>query len=356
MAIRIIHIGVGGRGRHWLDYVAQHSDFTAVACVDVDQKALQGIRQVPGQEHGKFFTSPEEAFAQTQADAVLVTSPSFLHAQHALRALDAGLAVMVEKPFGCNLAEAQTVVERARAAGRPVMVAENFRFFQAERTLRHMLDEGRAGQITGVVCVDRRDQPSHTQGPWVKNMAEPFLTEIAVHHFDSFRYLFNRRPAAIFAASYNPPTSDYDGNAAVNAVIEMDGGMPIQYSGTMVANRYEYSLWVQGEKGDLWTDRRRVWWRPRGKRFFWPVKPVPVPKGDEARYPKAGTVSLLNQFRDAVIKGAIPETSGEDNLWSLAMVETALASVRQGRRVSVGEVFSPSAAPELLRRDAGGRR
>ena len=342
MAVKIIHVGVGGRGRHWLEYVAQHPDFAAAGCVDVDQKALDSARRAPGQEHGKFFTDLGEAVAQTQADAALVTSPSFLHARHAIQALDAGLAVMVEKPFGCNLAEAQTVVDRARAVGRPVMVAENFRFFRAERTFRHMLDEGVAGQLTGVVCVDRRDQPSQTQGPWVKSMEHPFLREIAVHHFDSFRYLFNRQPVAIFAASYNPPGSNYDGHAAVNSMIELDG-LPIQYSGTMVANRYEYSLWVQGDKGDLWTDRRRVWWRPKGQRFFRPVRLVSVPKGDEQRYPKAGTVSLLNQFRDAVTQGATPETSGADNLWTLAMVEAAILSVQQARKVSISEVFSPVA-------------
>ena len=299
-------------------------------------------RRAPGQEHGKFFTNLRDAFSQTQADAVLITSPSFLHAQHALEALDAGLAVMVEKPFGCNLAEAQTVVDRARAVGRPVLVAENYRFFQAERTLRHMLDKGAVGRIAGAVCVDRRDQPSHTQGPWVKSMAQPFLSEIAVHHFDSFRYLFNRQPVAIFAESYNPPGSDYAAGAAVNAVIEFDGGLPVQYSGTLVANRYEYSLWVQGDKGDIWTDRRWVWWRPRGQRFFRPVKLVPVPKGDEKRYPKAGTVSLLNQFRDAVIEGKTPETNGEDNLWTLAMVEAGIRSIHESRKVQIGEVFTPT--------------
>ncbi|MGH7930211.1 MAG: Gfo/Idh/MocA family protein, partial [Candidatus Binatia bacterium] len=285
MPIKVIHIGVGGRGRHWLDYIAQHPDFTAAACVDVDEKALESARRAPGQEHGRFTKSLGDALAGTQADAVLITSPSFLHAQHALEALDAGLAVMVEKPFGCNLAEAQAVVDRARAVGRQVMVAENFRFFQAERTLRHMLDKGMAGRIVSAVCVDRRDQPSHTQGPWVKGMAHPFLREIAVHHFDSFRYLLNRQPVSIFAASYNPPGSDYDERAAINAVIEFDGQLPVQYSGTLVANRWEFSLWVQGDKGDLWTDRRRVWWRPKGRRFFLPVKLVPVPKGDEERYP-----------------------------------------------------------------------
>jgi predicted dehydrogenase/predicted AlkP superfamily phosphohydrolase/phosphomutase len=345
MSIKIVHIGVGGRGRHWLDFVAQHPDFTAVACVDIDEKALESARRAPGQEHGTFRKSLQDALSRTQADAVLITSPSFLHSKHALEALDAGLAVMVEKPFGCNLAEAQTVVDRGRAVGRPVMVAENFRFFQAERTLRHMLDKGAVGRIAAAVCVDRRDQPSHTQGPWVKSMAHPFLREIAVHHFDSFRYLFNRQPVAIFAASYNPPGSDYDEHAAVNAVIEFDGGLPIQYSGTLVANRFGYNLWVQGDRGDIWTNRRWVWWRPKGQRFFRPARLVSVPKGDEQRYPKAGTVSLLNQFRDAVIEGKTPETNGEDNLWTLAMVEAGIVSVREARKVSISEVFT-TAAPQ----------
>jgi len=340
MSIRIIHVGVGSRGRHWLDFVHAHPDFTAVACVDKDTKALQEAAAHPGQGHGGFFSRVEDAVSRVQADAALITTPSFLHAQHALQALVAGLAVMVEKPLGCNLEEAVQVVKRARAVGRPVMVAENFRFFQAERTLRHMLDTGIAGRVSSAVCIDRRDQPSHTQGPWVKNMENSFLTEIAVHHFDSFRYLFNRQPVSVLAKSYNPPGSDYDHGAAAEALIEMDGGFPLQYSGTMVANRYEYSLWVEGDKGDLWTDRRRVWWRPKGRRFFWPVKPVPVPKGDELRYPRAGTVSLLNHFRDMLLQGKSPETSGEDNLWTLAMMEAGILSDREKRTVRIDEVFT----------------
>jgi predicted dehydrogenase len=100
-------------------------------------------------------------------------------------------------------------------------------------------------------------------------------------------------------------------------------------------------LWIEGSKGDLWTDRKRVWWRPRGGRFFRPCKSVPVPKGDELPYPKAGTVSLLNQFRDALLEGRTPETSGADNLWTLAMLEASVVSHREGRKVSVSEVLGP---------------
>src|SRR5262249_17507268 len=129
--------------------------------------------------------------------------------------------------------------------------------------------------------------------------------------------------------------------AAVEALIELDKGFPIQYAGTFVANRYEYSLWIEGEKGDIHTDRRRVWWRPKGKRAFRSVKPVPVPQGDELPYPKAGTASLLNQFQRAIEQGQIPETSGRDNLWTLAMLEAGILSDKRKQRVQIDEVYTP---------------
>ena len=77
MTINMIHVGAGVRGRHWLDIVAQHPDFASAACVDTNEAALQEVRALPGQEHGRFFTSLEDALSQVQADAALITSPSF---------------------------------------------------------------------------------------------------------------------------------------------------------------------------------------------------------------------------------------------------------------------------------------
>lgn len=341
MSIRLIHVGVGVRGRHWLEIVKDHPDFESVACVDPDEQSLQAARSSPGQQHGKFLRTFDEALTSVKADAVLVASPTFLHARHTLEALAAGLPVLVEKPLATSVADAVRIVERAREVSRVAMVAENYRFFPAERTLRHMLDQGVAGRISSVVCVDRRDQPSHTQGAWVKGIDFPFLSEIAVHHFDSFRYLFNRQPVSMMARSYNPTGSTYDREGAAEALIELEHGFPIVYAGSYQGNRFEFSLWVQGDKGDVWTDRKRVWWRPRGRRFFWLSKLTPVPKGDELPYPKGGTVSLLNQFRDALRRGVLPDTSAQDNLWTLAMVDASILSHREGRKVRIDEVLTP---------------
>jgi predicted dehydrogenase len=119
-------------------------------------------------------------------------------------------------------------------------------------------------------------------------MEHPFLAEIAVHHFDSFCYLFGSSPASVFARSYNLPGSDYDHEGAAHALLEFDGGPTVQYSGTFVGSRYQYELWLETENGDVRTDRIRVWWRPRAQRRFTKVEPVALPPGEVLRYPRAG--------------------------------------------------------------------
>jgi predicted dehydrogenase len=56
----------------------------------------------------------------------------------------------------------------------------------------------------------------------------------------------------------------------------------------------------------------------------------------------------LNEFHAAVTQGRRPETSADDNLWTLAMVEASILSHAEGRKVRIDEVF-----PTHLRRDAG---
>lgn len=336
--MRLIQVGVGGRGRHWLDFTGPRQDIQTVACVDVDAAALARVREQTG---CATYTSLDEALGAVAADAVLVASPSLMHGAHARQALQAGFAVLVEKPLAGSLAEAVEVVETARNAGKALMVAENYRFFRAERTLRRFLEEERLGALESAVCIDRRDQPSAVQGAWVRSMPQPFLTEIAVHHFDSFRYLLGRRPDAVWARTFNPPGSDYERNAAAETFLAMQGGLHVQYSGSFVGSRYEYWLHLSGEKGEARTDRSRVWWRPRGSSAWAEVAPVALPEGEALRYPAAGMLAMTTQFRAAIEQGVEPETSGRDNLWTLAMFEAAMRSADTGRYVSVEATFTP---------------
>ncbi len=341
MSIRILQVGVGIRGGHWVEIIDAHPDMQCVGYVDRDPDALTRVRAHVASDGRGFFSDLDAALAATTADAVLIATPSALHAEHTCRALQAGLAVMVEKPLATSVAEADRVLDASAAAGRPVVVAENYRYWPAERTVRALIQSGRIGRVDSATLIDRRHMPSHTEGPWLASIEYPQLQEIAVHHFDSLRALLDRAPSSITARVWNPPWSDYRHGASTQAFIDL-AGVEVQYVGTLTSHRFGFSLWVEGEEGVLWTNRKYVAWRPGGSRFFRPVRRLSVPRGDEAPYPKGGTTSLLNALRDAVTSGATAETHAGDNIWNVAMIEAAKRSDREQRAVMMEEVWPGS--------------
>jgi predicted dehydrogenase len=332
------------RGRHWLEIVRDQADAQSIGLVDPSPAALQWSRQhFP---HLPCFQRLQDALEVVTADAAIIASPVSLHAANTLDALEAGLSVLIEKPFTATLEEACRVVAQAEACHKAVVVAQNYRFVPAERTVRHLIQQGLIGKVTVATCLSRRYRPG--KGTFLGAIDYPQLVDVGVHHFDSFRSMLGCKALSMTVRAFNPPGSDYQHGACTEALIEMAEDIHIQYLGTLTSPRYGFSLWIEGEKGVLWTDRKWVLWRPRGRRWFWPVKRVPVPKGDEAPYPREGTTSLLNSLRDAVLYGREAETSGRDNLWTLAMVEAGVRSDRERRTVFLAELPTHGMANTML--------
>jgi predicted dehydrogenase len=342
VTVRILQVGVGIRGRHWVQFVKDHPDVECVGIVDPDAGALQQAKQIIGDPALPGFADLCAALTTVQADAVLVVSPSAHHAAHAIQALGAGLPVMVEKPLATTVAEAGAVLAKAKEVGKPVIVAENYRYFPAERTVRALIDEGRIGRVDNAVLIDRRNMAPETEGPWLAKVDYVQLQEIAIHHFDSLRYFFDRRPESIAVRVWNPEWSGYGHGSCTEAQIDL-GDVQVQYLGTMRSGRFGFWLQIEGRDGMIWTNRKYVAWRPGGSRWWRPVRNVKVPPGDEASYPKGGTTALLNSLRDAVREGKPAETRGEDNIWTVAMVEAGKLADREQRRVAIRDVYAPSA-------------
>lgn len=343
MSIKILQVGSGLRGRHWAQFVKQHPDVTCVGLVEPDNAARDKGREIVGDPGCQYFPDLDTALRTVKADAALVVTPSATHASTSIKCLQAGLTVMVEKPLAISVPEARSVLETAAATGKQVIVAENYRFWPSERTIRRLLQENFLGRIDNAVMIDRRNQPSRVEGPWFGKIDYPQLQEIACHHFDSLRGFFGQ-PGNIAVRVWNPQGSDYKHGAHTEAFIDFNG-VRVQYIGTLLSKRYGFSLWIEGEKGVLWTNRKYVAFRPGGSRWFRPMRNDKVPKGDERPYPQGGTTSLLNSLRDAVLKGTSAETRGDDNVWTVAMVDAGKISDGERRTVDLSEVFSGPVSP-----------
>ncbi len=337
MSIKILQIGAGIRGRHWAEFIRTYPDAQCTGLVEPDAATRARAEAIAG-GGCRTFADLESALQAGPYDAAVVVSPSITHADTSIRCLQAGLTVMVEKPLAISVDEGRRVLEFARSVGKQVIVAENYRFWPSERTIMRLLKENFLGKLDNAIMIDRRRQPSSGEGPWLARMEYPQLQEIATHHFDSMRGFFGSRPGSITVRAWNPPGSDYAHGAHTEAFVDFDG-MRVQYIGTMLSHRYGFSLWIEGEKGVLWTNRKYVAFRPGGSRWFRPIRNDKVPPGDEKSYPQAGTTSLLNSLCDAVRKGTVAETNGEDNIWTVAMIDAGKISDRERRTVDLSEVF-----------------
>lgn len=335
MTVRILQIGAGIRGRHWLDYVKAFAGTRCVGLVEPDAGNQEKARALLGADV-PIVGDLDTALARVEADAALIVSPDTLHATQALRCLEKGLTVLIEKPFTPSIAEAAAVLAKAAEVGRQVIVAEQYRFWAAERTVRKLLEEGRIGRVDHCTFVDHRAMRAASEGPWLATVDYPQLQAVAVHHFDSLRMWFGA-PRALAVRAWRAPWSDYRGFECSQALVDF-GTVQVSYLGTMSATRYGCAVRIDGERGAIWTNRRWVFLREGGSRFFLPVRNVKVPPGDEKSYPQGGTTALLMALQAAVEQGAPAETRGEDNIWTIAMLEAGKRAAAEGRTVRIAEV------------------
>ncbi|GLY28955.1 Gfo/Idh/MocA family oxidoreductase [Kineosporia sp. NBRC 101731] len=139
-------LGPGGIAASFVDAAHRHSQqrFVNVASGSSPQRATAFA-----QAHGVTRSSDtyEQVLADPEVDAVYIATTHDSHAQLALLAIAAGKHVMVEKPLTTTRADAQKVVDAARAAGLFAMEAMWTRYLPQSDVLRQLLERGDIGEV-----------------------------------------------------------------------------------------------------------------------------------------------------------------------------------------------------------------
>jgi predicted dehydrogenase len=135
---RLGFVGAGWIGRKRLDAIAE-SGVAEVA--GVADPAVEGA-----------LTSLEELL-DGELDGVVIATPSALHAEQAVAALERGLAVFCQKPLALDAAAARQVVDAARAGDRLLAVDFCYRFTEAARCVKRLADAGELGDVLAVDLV-----------------------------------------------------------------------------------------------------------------------------------------------------------------------------------------------------------
>jgi predicted dehydrogenase len=284
------------------------------------------------------FGSVGAAIDGVAADAVLITASLPGHVPAALAALTAGKHVLLEKPFAPTIAEARRVVETADACGKVLMISQNYRFFPAPRAVAALLRQGTLGPV-GAISIDfrRYANTAPLEGHRHYAIDHPLLIDMAIHHYDLLRMLLGREPTQIVCQAWNPPWSNFRDPAAAAATISFDQ-LVVSYRGSWVSPAPQ-TAWagewrIECAQGEIaWTSRGgtdtsadRVTVRKLGKA----ARRVKLPE-----LPAIDRAGALAAFVQAVASGQAPETSGRDNLGTLACMHAMIESAALGLPVPV---------------------
>ena len=139
----LVGYGTGGRVFHApLIASAENIEFVGVVTTSPDRRALVA-EQLPG-------VGTYDSIADLAADgvqAVAVSTPAATHATLALEAIEAGLAVVVDKPFALDADTARKLVTTAEDAGVPLTVYQNRRWDSDLLTIRKLMERGSLGEV-----------------------------------------------------------------------------------------------------------------------------------------------------------------------------------------------------------------
>ncbi len=333
--MRAVLVGCGEQSRDWVESLP--AGWEIAGFVDLDLAAAQRLAGRSGSATGTDLAAMLE---QVRPDAVFDCTVPAARPEVARAAFAAGCHVLAEKPMAETLEAARGIVAAAAAAGRVYAVSQNYRYEPGARALRRMLPE--LGTLTTL----------HSElfvaphfGGFRDAMAHPLLGDMAIHQFDTARYLLGADAVAVYTHEWNPAGSWYDGRASAVCIFEMTGGTVFTFRGSWCAEGLRTSWngrWrAIGDRGTATWDGEgelacevvaQTGGVARTGDWFSALRAIePAPTNGE---PSSGR-AVLAAFAAALAAGETPETVGSDNLKSLAMVTAAIESARRGVRVSV---------------------
>ncbi len=280
--------------------------------------------------------NPDELIHHPDIDAILVCTPTDLHADYVVRAAKSGKAVFCEKPIDLSLERVRKTLALVEQAGTPLMLAFNQRFDPHFQEIRKGIEEDKIGRLRSIHITSR--DPSPPPISYIQQSGGLFM-DMSIHDLDMARYLLNDEIVEVYAKGFNIIDPE------IGAVGDIDTGYILLTSKNQVtvfiensrqsSYGYDQRLEVFGSKGMMMAENplktNHVFLdsggmhRPRNQDFF-------IDRYAESyKAEMQAFVEALNQ------KKPMPIT-GEDGLQAMLLALAAEKSMKENRPVRLAEI------------------
>jgi predicted dehydrogenase len=187
MSIRFGVIGAGKIGAIRIATIKAHPELELAAVYDRSKDAAEGSAAGTGAK-----VCPDvESLLDCNLDAVIVSTPHFVHRDLCVAAFERGLHVLCEKPLAHTVEDAAAIVAAAKKAGRVLALGFNLRYYPMVTFARQAVDDGLIGNVTHIRVLGGHDGIYKFAHDWEYKMPESgggAMMDVGIHVTDLARY------------------------------------------------------------------------------------------------------------------------------------------------------------------------
>jgi predicted dehydrogenase len=247
------------------------------------------------------YDDVDRALAHTRANAVYVATPVYRHRDEAIKAIQSGKHVLIEKPLGLSGDDAQAIADVAADAQVTAGCAYYRRCSPRYAHLKQLVDRGALGRIVAVRTSNWSWFNPATDDPKLWRVSRQYsgggpLSDVGSHMFDLIVGLFGL-PRGVMA-KYDTLVQSYDVEDSAAAVMTLDNGALVsaQFGWNSKTWRHEFEvvgseakvLWYPADAGKVVVTRDRD------------IEELDLPSADNAHRP------LVEDFEQAIAEGREP--------------------------------------------------
>jgi predicted dehydrogenase len=303
-----------------------------VAIVSGDKTKLRKLGKKYGLEHVYSYDEYEQALAQV--DAVYLVLPNHLHREYAVRAANAGVHVLCEKPMAVTEEECRAMIEAAKGNKTKLMIAYRLHFEEANLAAIKLAKSGKLGDLrifdsvfTQQVVADniRATEPVEKGGGPVYDMG--------VYCINAARYLFRAEPTSVMAFSANNGEKRFQKvDEMTSVVMRFPGERLATFTcsfGAADVSRYT----LTGTKGVLTAEPAYDYSMALKHRVTIDEKTISKTFRKHDQF-----AAELIYFSDCILHNKEPEPSGLEGLADVRIVRAIDESAQTGRIVELPEL------------------
>ncbi len=185
--MRIALAGAGAFGEKHLDGLQKIDGVEITSIISRTGEQAAEVAEKYGAKHSS--TELEDALERDDVDAVILCTPTQIHAEQAIQCMDAGKHVQVEIPLADSWADAQAVVAKQQETGLTCMVGHTRRFNPSHQWVRQKIDAGDFNiQAMDIETFFFRRKNMNAKGQ-PRSWTDHLLWHHSAHSIDIFQYM-----------------------------------------------------------------------------------------------------------------------------------------------------------------------